>query len=111
MAAEEAVAALRARADRHEAAIKEARAALDAIRTVVSELDVARATAEADLSHLSHTCEDAVNATLDEVVAEIDRLERDGQATADASIVAAEDETDEELRNAECGLRIDCGLR
>src|SRR5205823_2542090 len=70
-----------------------------------AELDVARATADADLSHLSHTCEDAVNATLDEVVAEIDRLERDGQTTADAGVViAVEDETDEELRGADGGL-------
>ena len=56
----EAVAALRARTDGLEATIKEARTALDAIRAVVSELDVARATAQADLSHLAHTCEDAV---------------------------------------------------
>ena len=53
--------------------------ALDAIRAVVSELDIARATAEADLSHLAHTCEDAVHATLDEVVVEVEQLERDGQ--------------------------------
>src|SRR5205823_2716072 len=95
MAAEETVAALRARTDDQEAGIKEARGALDAIRAVVSELDVARATAEADLSHLSHTCEDAVNATLDEVVAEIDQLEREGHAIPDASVVTAE-ETDDE---------------
>jgi len=101
MAAEQTVAALRARTEEHEAAIKGARAALDAIRAVVSELDVARATAEADLSHLSHTCEDAVNATLDEVVAEIDRLERDGQATPDARAIAADDESDEDVRGAD----------
>ena len=58
---------------------EDARAALDTIRAVVSELDVARATAQADLSHLAHTCEDAVNATLDEVLVEVDQLERDGQ--------------------------------
>ena len=62
----EAVAELRSRSEEHEAAIKEARGALDAIRSIVSELDIARATAEADLSHLAHTCEDAVNATLDD---------------------------------------------
>src|SRR5262249_21806976 len=84
MAAEEMVAALRARADGQEAAIKDARTALDASRGIVAELDVARATAEAELSHLAHTCEDAVNATLDEVIAEIDQLERDGRATPDA---------------------------
>jgi hypothetical protein len=48
-----------------------------AARAVASELDVARATAQADLSHLAHTCEDAVNATLDEVLVEVDQLERE----------------------------------
>jgi chromosome segregation protein len=94
----EAVTMLRARADDLEASIKEARGALDAIRAVVSELDVARATAEADLSHLAHTCEDAVNATLDEVVVEVDQLERDGQTTPDASVVLAEEPDDDEVR-------------
>jgi chromosome segregation protein len=92
---DEAVAAIRARTDEHEAVIKDARAALDAIRAIVSELDVARATAEADLSHLAHTCEDAVNATLDEVIAEVEQLEQSGDATPDAAVVLA-DETDED---------------
>ena len=93
----EAVTALRARADELEASIKEARGALDAIRAVVSELDVARATAEADLSHLAHTCEDAVNATLDEVVVEVDQLERDGNAIPDAAVVFAEEPDEDDL--------------
>ena len=42
--------------------------ALEAIRAIVSELDVARATAESDLSHLADVVSsDAVQATLDEV--------------------------------------------
>src|SRR6185295_14443262 len=105
----EAVTMLRARADDLEAAIKEARGALDAIRAVVSELDVARATAEADLSHLAHTCEDAVNATLDEVVVEVDQLERDGQTTPDASVVLA-DEPDEDGDAVSVGLQADPGV-
>ena len=92
---DEAVAVLRVRTDEHEAEIKAARSALDAIRAVVSELDVARATAEADLSHLAYTCEDAVNATIDQVVLEVEQLERDGQATPDASVICA-DEPDED---------------
>jgi chromosome segregation protein len=96
MTADEAVALLRVSADRHEVAIKGARGSLDAIRAVVSELDVARATAEAELSHLAHTCEDAVNASLDEVVAEVDQLERQGQATPDASAITSEDGDDED---------------
>ena len=94
----EAVTALRGRADDLEASIKEARGALDAIRAVVSELDVARATAQADLSHLAHTCEDAVNATLDEVALEVDQLERDGQTTPDPSVVLADDPDEDEVR-------------
>ena len=97
MSTGEAVTALRARADELEASIKEARGALDAIRAVVSELDVARATAEADLSHLAHTCEDAVNATLDEVVVEVDQLERDGNAIPDAAVVFAEEPDEDDL--------------
>ena len=104
MAAEEAVASLRARADAHEGTIKEARAALDVIRALVSGLDVARATAEAELSHLSHTCEDAVNATLDDVVAEIDRLEREGHATPDAAAIAGDDEPDDDGQAPEIDL-------
>jgi chromosome segregation protein len=97
MATEDTVAALRARTDEYEAAIKDARAALDAIRAVVAELDVARATAEADLSHLAHTCEDAVNASLEEVIAEIDQLEREGHAVPDSAAVTAEESDDEDI--------------
>ncbi len=92
---DEAVAVLRVRTDELDATIKEARSAHDAIRAAVSELDLARVTAESDLSHLAHTCEDAVNATLDEVVVEVEQLERDGQAIPDAAAIFA-DETDED---------------
>ena len=44
----------------------------------VAELDVARATAEADLSHLAGSCTETLQATLDEVAAEVEQLERDG---------------------------------
>ena len=91
----EAVTALRARADDLEVAIKDARGVLDAIRAVVSELDVARATAEADLSHLAHTCEDAVNATLDQVMVEVDQLEREGHAVPDADVIFAEEQDED----------------
>jgi chromosome segregation protein len=65
---------------------------------VVSELDVARATAEADLSHLRHTCEDAVNATIDEVVVEVEGLERDGKAVPDAAVICSEEPDEDEAR-------------
>ena len=93
--ADEAVGTLRVKNDAADAAIKQARDGFDAVRAVASELDVARATAEADLSHLSHTCEDAVNATLDEVVVQVEQMEREGSATPDARAIAA-DEADED---------------
>ena len=95
MAGDEAVAALRVRTGEQEAVIREARASLDSVRSIVSELDVARATAEADLSHLAYTCEDAVHATLPDVVVEVEQLERDGHAVPDATVICA-DEPDED---------------
>ncbi len=44
----------------------------------MSRFEVARATAEADLSHLASSCVDSVQATLDEVAAEVEALEREG---------------------------------
>jgi chromosome segregation protein len=94
--ADEAVAALRTKADEQELAIKEARAAFESIRAVVSELDIARATAESDLSHLAASCVDTVQATLDEVVLEVDALERDGQATPIADVGGADELSDDD---------------
>jgi chromosome segregation protein len=96
MSADETVAALRVRVEAQDLAIKDARAAHDAIRAVVSELDVARATAEADLSHLAHTCEDAVNESLDAVLAEVEQMESAGQATPDAAAISADEPSDDD---------------
>ena len=75
--------ALRVEADEHEAAIKDARGALEALRAVVAELDIARATAESRSRRTSRSaCVDAVQATLDEVSLEVEQLERDGDADA-----------------------------
>jgi chromosome segregation protein len=69
---------LRARFDAHEGRIREARRALEAVRAEAAQLDVARATAEADLTHLAESCADNVQATLDAVAAEVEQFERDG---------------------------------
>src|SRR5206468_4443441 len=95
IAADEAVGALRIRTDAQDALIKEARALLDSIRAEVSERDLARAAAEAELSHLAYTCEDAVHASIQDVVAEMEQLERDGRATPDASAIGAEESEDD----------------
>jgi chromosome segregation protein len=92
--ADEAVSALRLGTDEHDASLKVARGALEAIRSVVAELDVARATAESDLAHLATSCLDTVQATLDEVRAEVDELEQAGELTPDARVICAEEPED-----------------
>jgi chromosome segregation protein len=69
--AEDSVIGLRQQADRIERATREARKALEAIHTDVSELEISRATEESRLSHLAQTCVDTLQQTLDEVVAEV----------------------------------------
>jgi chromosome segregation protein len=76
--AEERCLTLRETFELHEARIKDARRVLESIRGEGAQLDVVRATAEADLSHLAAACVDTVQATLDEVAAEVEQLERDG---------------------------------
>ena len=69
---------LRAGFEAQDGRIRDARRALDGIRAEASQLDIARATAEADLTHLAASCVETVQATLDEVAAEVDVLEREG---------------------------------
>ena len=76
--ADEASQMLRAAFDEQEARIREARRSLESVRAEAGQLEVARATAEADLSHLATTCVDSVQATLDDVAEEVAQLERDG---------------------------------
>ncbi len=76
--ADERLSELRQAGDGQEADIRGARKALDQVRAEVGELDVARATAESDLTHLASTCVEAVQATLDQVLAEVDAAEREG---------------------------------
>jgi chromosome segregation protein len=77
-AAEEQCQLLRSRFEEQEARIKDARRRLESIRAEAAQLDVARATAEADLTHLSAACVESVQATLDEVALEVEQLESEG---------------------------------
>ena len=100
MRADEAATECRTGADAKDAEIRAARQALEAIRAEASELDVARATAESDLAHLAQMCVDAVQATLDDVLVDVEALEQAGQAVPDAAAIAAE-EPDPEADEAE----------
>jgi chromosome segregation protein len=89
--ADEAATARRASVDAKDVEIRGARQALEIIRTEAGELDVARATAESDLTHLAQLCLDTVQATLDEVLVDVEALEQAGQAVPDAAAIAAEE--------------------
>ena len=105
-AADEASQELRAQFDAQEARIKEARRSLEAVRDEAGQLEVQRATAEADLSHLAATCADTVQCTLDEVAAEVAQMEAEGllasprpvEDAPDAAEIEGEPGASEEIR-------------
>jgi chromosome segregation protein len=114
LAADEAVNSLKAAADEREDAIRQARTSLETIRSAVAELDVTRATSESDLAHLAQACIDAVQATLDDVLAEVADLERDGEAVPDASVICSEEPDEDAADEAASGAAappVDAALR
>ncbi len=76
--ADEASQSLRADFEGFEARIREARRSLETVRSEAAQLDVTRATAESDLGHLAASCVESLQASLDEVAAEVAELERQG---------------------------------
>jgi chromosome segregation protein len=97
--ADDSAAALRSRVDEQDVAIRQSRRSLEEIRVEAGDLEVARATAASDLTHLAQACVDAVQSTLDEVLAQVEEMEQSGQATPDAAAISAEEpdpEADEE---------------
>jgi chromosome segregation protein len=88
---EEAVSARHDQTGAHETALREARGALDAVRSDATELEVARATAEADLGHLAAACAETLQASLDEVLADVEQMERDGAVVPDARALAVDE--------------------
>jgi len=82
--------------DAQEVRIREARQQLEHVRAELAQLDVTRATAEAELTHLAASCAEAVGASLDDVAVEVGELERTGEIGADATLSVGADETDAE---------------
>ena len=104
--ADDSTAALRATVDEQDVAIRQSRRALEEIRAEAGDLEVARATAESDLTHLAQACVDAVQDTLDDVLAQVEQMEQSGQATPDAAALSADEpdpEADEESLGAAAG--------
>src|SRR5262249_33572265 len=89
--ADDAASALRATVDAQDVVIREARVALDAVRTEAGEFELARVTAESDLTHLAQACVESVQGSLDEVLAEVEQMELEGQTTPDARAIASEE--------------------
>ena len=77
-AADDASQALRTSFDAQEITIRDARRMLEAVRTEATQLEIERATAESDLTHLASSCVETVQATLDEVASDVQQMERDG---------------------------------
>jgi len=90
-AADDAAGALRAAVDAQDVTIRQARHLLEGVRSEVASFDVARVTAESDLTHLAQTCTDAVQMSLDAVLADVEEMERTGTAVPDAVAIAAEE--------------------
>jgi chromosome segregation protein len=67
------------------------RLVLDEVRAEVAQLEVARATSEADLHHLAASCAESLQLEIDAVVAEVEALEAQGRAVPEAAVVLAED--------------------
>ncbi|MBM64522.1 MAG: chromosome segregation protein SMC [Acidobacteria bacterium] len=89
--ADEKVLGLRERLEKQDEAVRAARDLLEQDREEVSKLDMARASAEGDLSHLEESCVDTLQLTLDEVAEQMQQLERDGLTVPDSSQLAAEE--------------------
>ena len=81
---------LRAQLETQDGEVGITRAGLEEIRAEVSELDITRVTAERDLAHLEETCRDTLQLTLDDVLAAVAALEREGAIIPDAELMAAE---------------------
>ena len=92
--ADDEVASLRIKADEFESAIRVARGSLESLRAAVNELDIMRATAESDLGHLASSCFASVQATLDDVLAEVAALEETGNMTPDAGLICSDEPED-----------------
>jgi chromosome segregation protein len=101
-AVDEKVSGLRTGFTALEQEIRAARHDLESVRGQVTQLEVARATAAADLAHLTTACLESVNLSIDEVVAAVARMEAAGELAMPARRIqaAAEPDADESAGDA-----------
>jgi chromosome segregation protein len=60
-------------------------------------LDIARVTAEGDLSHLSASCLDTVQTTLEDVVREVEQMTEAGDSIPDSRVIGAEEQDESDV--------------
>ncbi|HEX4916039.1 MAG TPA: hypothetical protein VFV51_18900, partial [Vicinamibacterales bacterium] len=80
--------------EKQEDVIRDARRAVDALRALAAELDVQRATAESDLTHLAQQAMDTVNASLDDIRTEVAEMEAAGHVQPDVRAIRAAEAVD-----------------
>ncbi len=97
--ADEAVGERRVQADDQEGGIRAARRALDGVRATIGEIEVQHAKAENDLAHLAETCRETLQAEIDQVLIEVEQLEKDGAVSPDWRSIEVAD-VDEEAAEA-----------
>jgi chromosome segregation protein len=85
---------IKQQAEKQEDVIRDARRAVDALRALAAEVDVQRATAESDLTHLAQQSMDTVNATLDDIRDEVAAMEAAGQVQPDVRAIRAAEAVD-----------------
>jgi chromosome segregation protein len=90
-AADEAATSLRTQVDAQDTVIRDARHLVESIRMEAGECELARATAQSDLTHLAQGCMDATQCALDAVVVEVEQMEQAGETTPDAAAISAEE--------------------
>ena len=94
--ADERAVEIKLAAEKQEEVIRDARRAVDALRALAAEVDVQRATAESDLTHLAQQAMDTVNASLDDIRDEVAQMEASGQVQPDVSVIRAAEAVDPE---------------
>jgi len=92
--ADETAVTIKQLADKQEDVIRDARRAVDALRALAAEVDVQRATAESDLTHLAQQALDNVNASLDDIRDEVAQMEAAGHVQPDVRVIRAAEAVD-----------------
>ncbi|MCC7042311.1 MAG: chromosome segregation protein SMC [Acidobacteria bacterium] len=96
---------LRREFDGRDHEIRTARHALDAVKAEVLQSEVARATATADLTHLSASCAESVGLGLEEVAAAVATMRANGDLVAPTTRFVTAGDEEEDVEAGEAHLR------